>query len=96
VLVIEVGQLPLFARAFGLEITALLAVRLLLTATLVVLFVRRSTVARMILGALRVMAFCVAFIMAVGLTGWLAWTLGASAVIDGTAGLLLLLLPFDA
>ena len=91
---IEIAELPLFAKAFGLEITAVLAVRLLLTIVLVVFFLRRNVVAGKILGSLRVMAFCVAFTMATGLDGWLAWTLGGIAVVDGAAGLLLLLLPF--
>ena len=67
--------------------------RLLLTIVLVVLFLRRNVVARMILGALRVMAFCVGFAMAIETAGGIAWALGALSVADGAAGITLLLLP---
>lgn len=89
----EIAQLPLFAHAFGKEVMALLAVRLLLTIVLVVFFLRKHTVAKMVLGSLRVMAFCVGFIMALGESGGVAWALGALAVVDGAAGITLLLLP---
>jgi hypothetical protein len=72
---------------------ALLAVRLLLTIVLVVLLLRKITVARMVLGSLRVMAFCVGFIMALDASGPVAWGLGALAVVDGATGITLLLLP---
>ena len=93
-LAIEAAELPLFGAAFGKEITALLAVRLLLTIVLVVFFLRKNPVARVVLGGLRIMAFAVAFTMAIGIQGWIAWTLGALAVADGAAGLCLLLLTF--
>ena len=93
IVAIEIAQLPLFAHAFGNEVLALLVVRLLLTIVLVALFLRKSTVAKMVLGSLRVMAFCVGFIMAINESGGVAWALGTLAVADGAAGITLLLLP---
>lgn len=96
ILAIEIADVPLFAIAFGNEVLAVLIVRLLLTTALVVFTLKRSAVAQKILGALRMMTFCIGFIMAIGLTGAIAWTIGALAVADMAAGTALLLLPSRA
>lgn len=90
IVAIEAAELALFARAFGREILGLLAVRLLLALVLAGFYLRGSAVARVVLGALRLMAFMVAFVMAVGLEGPTSVLLCAVAVVDGAVGAVLL------
>lgn len=93
VVLIEVVEIPLFANAFGEEIVALLAVRMLLTMVVGSFFIRPGghDVARVLLGALRILAFCVGVVMAVDAH---AWALLAVSLLDGGAAIALFRMRF--
>ena len=83
VVLVEVTQIPLFAKLFGEEIVALLSVRMVLTMIVAAFFVRNaSNFARILLAAIRGLAFAVAIVMGIDAA---AWTLVATAVVDGGA-----------
>jgi hypothetical protein len=86
VVLVEICQIPLFEAAFGAEFIALLSVRLLLTFVLCAFLIRGNNIARILLGAVRAMAFMVAIVMSIQAE---AWALAYVSILDAVAAVLL-------
>jgi hypothetical protein len=91
VVFVEIVQIPLFEAAFGAELVAMLSVRLLLTFVLCAFFIRGNNIARILLAAVRLMAFLVASVMAIQAG---AWTLAYVSVLDLVASVILFRMRF--
>jgi hypothetical protein len=90
-LLLEAVQLPLYAAAFGGALTGLVAVRALLTLALAAVTWRGHTIARVVLGAVRLMAMFVGAVMATLMESrGLALALGGACILDGAVGIMLL------
>ncbi len=91
-LTLEAAELALYGAAFDQELVGLIAVRTVVTIVLFVFAVRGSTVGRMVLGALRVMAGLVGVVMATVVKDapTIAIVLGSVCALDTGVGLALL------
>ena len=92
VVILDLAQIPLYQQQFGDEIVALLGVRMLLTMVVAGFFLRRSEMARILLGAVRALAFSVGFIM--GLDAGNGSILAAS-ILDLVAAVMLFRMRFN-
>jgi len=92
VVILDIAEIPLYQLRFGEEIVALLGVRMLLTMVVASFFVRRSEIGRMLLAAIRALAFFVGFIMGLDAGDW---SILAASILDGIAAITLLRMRFN-